>query len=163
MQPFSGILQVKIIQGSDLAPRDLKSADPYVLLSIGDQKVKTPPIRRSLNPVWEQDLTLGTSEPVMPLKLFVFDKNTFTSDDEMGEAQIDLTPLIGAVKLKEQAHTTAENVVIHRVVASKENSLARDSIIKFRNGTIVQECCVKLQNVERGEIELELMWQPYCG
>ncbi|MCO5600481.1 hypothetical protein L7F22_054594 [Adiantum nelumboides] len=159
MQPFNGILKVKIIEGADLVARDLMSSDPYVVLSIGHHEVRTPTVKRSLNPVWEQDLTLPTFEPLLPLKLSVYDKDTFTVDDEMGEAQIDLAPLIGAVK--QQSHTTFKNDVIRRIVATKENSLARDSIIKLRDGMLVQELCVKLQNVESGKIELELMWQHY--
>ncbi|MCO5554030.1 hypothetical protein L7F22_007556 [Adiantum nelumboides] len=161
MQPFNGILKVKIIQGAGLVARDLKSSDPYVLLSLGDHEVRTPVVKRSLNPVWEQDLTLPTFEPLLPLKLIVCDKDTFTVDDEMGEALIDLAPLIGAVK--QQSHMGPKNGVTHRIVATKENSLARDSIIKLRDGMFVQELCVKLQNVESGEIELELMWKLYCG
>lgn len=84
----------------------------------------------------------------------------FKSDDKMGDAQIDLHPLIAAAKLKE-GFQFQEGMNIRKIVASKENGFVTDSVIKFTNGHIVQEICIKLRNVEKGQIELELKWQPH--
>lgn len=160
MMVIQGVLKIKVIKGNDLAVRDLFSSDPYVKLSIGEHEVKTRVIRNELNPKWNEELTLAIPDPPLPLKLFVFDRDMFKSDDKMGDAQIDLHPLIAAAKLKEgfQFH---EGMNIRKIVASNENSFVTDSVIKFKNGHIVQEICVKLRNVEKGQIELELKWQPH--
>lgn len=34
---YIGILKVKVIQGSNLAVRDMLTSDPYVILAIGQQ------------------------------------------------------------------------------------------------------------------------------
>lgn len=37
MVEFIGMLKVKVIKGTDLAVRDIKSSDPYVVLNLGTQ------------------------------------------------------------------------------------------------------------------------------
>ena len=37
MVVFIGILKVKVIEGRNLAVRDIKTSDPYVLLRLGEQ------------------------------------------------------------------------------------------------------------------------------
>jgi Ca2+-dependent lipid-binding protein len=37
MVEFIGMLKVKVIQGTNLAIRDIKSSDPYVVLNLGSQ------------------------------------------------------------------------------------------------------------------------------
>ena len=78
----------------------------------------------------------------------------------MGDAQIDIRPLIAAAKLKEGLKNFQDGMNIRKIVASKENGFVKDSVISIKGGCIVQEVCVKLKNVEKGQIELELKWQP---
>lgn len=37
MVEFIGMLKVKVIKGTNLAVRDIKSSDPYVVLNLGTQ------------------------------------------------------------------------------------------------------------------------------
>jgi hypothetical protein len=90
----------------------------------------------------------------------VFDKDIFKSDDSMGDAIIDLRPLIAAVKLRKGLPSLQEGMNIRKIVATTENGFASDSVIKIKGGQIVQELCLKLRNVEKGQVELELRWQP---
>ncbi|KAI5065949.1 hypothetical protein GOP47_0018573 [Adiantum capillus-veneris] len=159
MGAIKGILKVRVVQGTDLAVRDVYSSDPYVKLRVGDHQVKTRVIPHNLNPRWNEELTLATADPPQPLKLFVYDKDMFTADDKMGEAQIDLNPLISTVKLNE-SHDCQEGVIISYVAATSENGFTKDSAIKIKKSRIVQKICIRLKNVESGEIKLELMWQP---
>ncbi|KAI5055092.1 hypothetical protein GOP47_0030237 [Adiantum capillus-veneris] len=133
---------------------------PYVKLSIGDHKVRTRVVKSNLNPRWDEELTLATPYPPKPLNLVVYDKDTFSADDKMGEAEIDLTSLIAAVNLNE-SQDCEDGVTVRTIPATKENGFAKESLIKLKNGQLVQKVHVRLQNVERGEIKLELMWQPY--
>ena len=84
----------------------------------------------------------------------------FTADDNMGDGIVDLRPLIAAVKLKKDLQGLHEGMNIRKIVATKENSFVKDSVIKVKNGHVVQEVCLKLKNVEKGQVELELKWQP---
>lgn len=160
MEDIHGILKIRVIRGSNLAVRDLFSSDPYVKLRIGEHEVKTRVIKRELNPTWEEELTLATLDPSTPLLLRVMDKDSFTADDEMGDFKIDLRPLIETSELK-KSQTYQDGTVIRNIAATAGNGFASDSVIKLKDGNIVQELYVKLQHVEQGKIELELRWQPY--
>lgn len=160
MVETEGVLKILVKHGMNLAIRDMFSSDPYVKLSIGEHEVKTRVIRRDLNPEWNEELTLPVPSPPLPLKLLVLDKDLFKADDTMGDAEIDLRPLSAAAKLKEGLKSFQEGMNIRRVVANNVNGFVKDSVIKFKDGYIVQEVLIKLQHVEKGQIELELKWQP---
>lgn len=89
----------------------------------------------------------------------VYDKDTFSTDDFMGEAEIDIQPLVIAAKAYEKS-TINESMQLGKFVASKDNTLVRDGIISLDEGKIKQEISVRLQNIERGELELELECVP---
>ncbi|KAH9299178.1 hypothetical protein KI387_030860, partial [Taxus chinensis] len=82
---IEGILKVRIVKGTNLAVRDLRSSDPYVVVRLGHQKVKTRVIKKDLNPTWDEELSLYIphSTPLL-LKLEVFDKDLLSRDDKMG-------------------------------------------------------------------------------
>lgn len=161
MAAIGGMLKIRVIRGRDLVIRDLFSSDPYVRLRIGEHEVKTHVKENNLNPYWDEELTLATPDPPIPLKLIVLDKDMFSADDRMGDAQIDLQPLIGVAKRNDGSRILQDGLLLRTIVATRANGFAKDSVIKFKNGQIVQEVCMKLQNVEKGEIELELRWRPY--
>eukprot|EP01018_Ginkgo_biloba_P023185 Gb_02477 [translate_table: standard] len=159
MGEMSGLLKVRVVKGMRLAVRDLfPSSDPYVVLKFGTQMVKTRVIKRNLNPVWDQELTLNLTTPLCPLKVEVFDKDTFTADDKMGDAEIDLQHLASAVRMTKVLTRTSTAIQVRKVAASKTNYLAKDSCILFVDGTMIQEVCLRLHNVECGELELQLKW-----
>ncbi|KAF3778185.1 putative ADP-ribosylation factor GTPase-activating protein [Nymphaea thermarum] len=159
MVEFIGLLKVKVIRGIHLAVRDMLSSDPYVVLSIGQQKVQTRVIPSNLNPVWNEELMLSVPEKYGPLKLKVFDHDTFSADDIMGEAEIDVQPLITAATAFDDPSSLG-NMQIGKWLASRDNALLDDSIISIVDGKVKQDVHLKLQNVETGEVELELEWIP---
>ncbi|KAJ1259860.1 hypothetical protein BS78_10G188400 [Paspalum vaginatum] len=159
MVEFIGILKVKIIRGTKLAVRDLISSDPYVVLTLGQQKAKTSVIKRNLNPVWNEELKLSVPQHYGPLKLQVFDHDMLSKDDKMGEAEIDLQPMISAATAFGDPELLAD-MQIGKWLKSLDNALARDSAVIVVNGKVKQEVSLKLQNVESGEVDLELEWIP---
>ncbi|CAH2049003.1 unnamed protein product, partial [Thlaspi arvense] len=54
--------------------------------------VKTRVVKISINPEWNDELTLPIKDINDPLVLSVYDKDTFTEDDKMGDAEIDIKP-----------------------------------------------------------------------
>ncbi|KAL5197368.1 hypothetical protein ABZP36_000880 [Zizania latifolia] len=64
-----------------------------------EAKLKTSVKKRSVNPIWHEELTLSITNPVAPIKLEVFDKDTFSRDDPMGEAEIELGPLMEVLNM----------------------------------------------------------------
>ncbi|XP_058099607.1 ADP-ribosylation factor GTPase-activating protein AGD12-like isoform X2 [Magnolia sinica] len=127
MVEFIGLLKVKVIKGTNLAIRDMRSSDPYVIVNIGQQQV--------------------------------FDHDTFSADDIMGEAEIDIQPLVAAATAFEDVDMYG-NMQIGKWLKSADNALVRDSTINIIDGKVKQEVSLKLQNVESGEVDVELEWMP---
>ncbi|XP_029125350.1 probable ADP-ribosylation factor GTPase-activating protein AGD11 [Cajanus cajan] len=159
MVEFVGLIKVNIVRGTHLAVRDVMTSDPYVIISLGHQSVKTRVIKNNLNPVWNESLMLSIPKNIPPLKVLVYDKDTFSTDDFMGEAEIDIQPLVIAAKAYEKS-TINESMQLGKFVANNDNTLVRDGIISLDEGKIKQEISVRLQNVERGELEIELECVP---
>ncbi|CAJ2657977.1 unnamed protein product [Trifolium pratense] len=159
MVEFIGMLKIKVIQGTNLAIRDIKSSDPYVVLNLGSQTVQTTVVRSNLNPVWNEEHMLSVPEHYGQLKLKVYDYDTFSADDIMGEADIDLQSLItSAMAFRDPS--MFGNMQIGKWLKSDDNALIEDSAVEISDGKVKQMMTLKLQNVESGEIELELEWIP---
>lgn len=86
----------------------------------------------------------------------VFDKDTFSRDDKMGDAEIDIHPFVEATKMN--LSNIPDGTVITTVKPNRHNCLADESAIVWKDGTIVQDIIVRLKNVESGELELQLSW-----
>ncbi|XP_061362399.1 probable ADP-ribosylation factor GTPase-activating protein AGD11 [Gastrolobium bilobum] len=159
MVEFVGLIKVNVVKGTNLAIRDVMTSDPYVIISLGHQSVKTRVIKNNLNPVWNESLMLSIPENIPPLKVVVYDKDTFSTDDFMGEAEIDIHPLLTAAKAYEKSSIN-ESMQLGKWVASGDNTLVKDGIISLEEGKVRQEISVRLQNVERGVLEIELECVP---
>eukprot|EP00257_Ricinus_communis_P024606 XP_025012020.1 probable ADP-ribosylation factor GTPase-activating protein AGD11 isoform X2 [Ricinus communis] len=159
MVEFVGLIKVNVVKGTNLAVRDVVTSDPYVILSLGHQSVRTRVIKNNLNPVWNESLMLSIPDHIPALKVLVYDKDTFTTDDFMGEAEIDIQPLVAAAKAYETS-TINEPMQLGKWVASKDNTLLKDGIITLLDGKVKQEISLRLQNVERGVLEIELECVP---
>ncbi|PON60043.1 Arf GTPase activating protein [Parasponia andersonii] len=159
MVEFIGLIKVNVVKGTNLAIRDVMTSDPYVILAIGHQSVKTRVIKNNLNPVWNESLMLSIPEHIPPLKVLVYDKDKFKTDDFMGEAEIDIQPLVAAAKAYEDS-TINESMQLGKWIASKDNTLVKDGIIYLTDGKVKQEISLRLQNVERGVLEIELECVP---
>ncbi|KAJ4702964.1 ADP-ribosylation factor GTPase-activating protein AGD12 [Melia azedarach] len=159
MVEFIGLLKVKVIKGTNLAIRDMMSSDPYVVLNLGQQTVQTTIIKSNLNPIWNEELMLSVPQEYGAVKVRVFDHDTFSSDDIMGEAEIDLQPLLTSALAFGDPEMFG-NMQIGKWLKSDDNALLEDSIINIIDGKVRQHVSLKLQNVESGELELELEWMP---
>uniref|UniRef100_A0A6I9QLQ9 Probable ADP-ribosylation factor GTPase-activating protein AGD11 n=1 Tax=Elaeis guineensis var. tenera TaxID=51953 RepID=A0A6I9QLQ9_ELAGV len=69
MIEFVGLIKVNIIRGTNLAVRDVMTSDPYVILNLGHQSMKTRVIKSNWNPIWNESLMLSIPDPIQPLKL----------------------------------------------------------------------------------------------
>lgn len=77
----------------------------------------------------------------------------------MGEAEIDIQPLVAATKAYEKS-SIDESMQLGKWVASNENTLVKDGIINLVDGKVRQDISLRLQNVERGVLEIELECIP---
>ncbi|KAI3455930.1 hypothetical protein Pfo_012593 [Paulownia fortunei] len=159
MVEFIGMLKVKVLKGTNLAIRDMLSSDPYVVLTLGQQKAQTTVVKSNLNPVWNEELMLSVPQNYGPIKLQVYDYDTFSADDIMGEAEIDIQPMITSATAFGDAGMFG-NMQIGKWLKSHDNALVEDSTVNIVDGKVKQAVSLKLQNVESGEIDLELEWIP---
>ncbi|KAI4326277.1 hypothetical protein MLD38_031606 [Melastoma candidum] len=156
MEGLMGLLRVRIKRGINLAVRDVRSSDPYVVLKMGQQKLKTRVIRKDVNPEWNEDLTFSVSDPHLPIHLTIYDHDTFTKDDKMGDAEFDIKHFADALQMNLEGFP--EGTIITRVQPCRENCLAEESRVIWSKGRIVQDMALRLRNVECGEVEIQLQW-----
>ncbi|KAK7407499.1 hypothetical protein VNO78_09452 [Psophocarpus tetragonolobus] len=156
-----GLLKLRIKKGINLAIRDARSSDPYVVVTMGDQKLKTRVIKKNCNPVWNEELTFSVRDVKTPIHLMVFDKDTFSVDDKMGEAEIDFKPYVQCMQMG--LKKLPNGCAVKRIKADRTNCLAEESSCIWQNGNIVQEMILRLKNVERGELIVEIEWVDIVG
>ncbi|EPS67821.1 hypothetical protein M569_06955 [Genlisea aurea] len=156
-----GALRIRVRRGINLAVRDTVSSDPYCVVKCGSQKVKTKVIRGNCNPVWNEVLTIYVKDLRDPIVLSVFDKDTFTEDDGMGESRIDIKPLVECLKMGLQG--LPDGTKVERVQPSPDNHLADESPIILTGGKMTQNMILNLKNVECGKVELQIEWVQIPG
>ncbi|XP_062188968.1 GTPase activating protein 1-like [Phragmites australis] len=161
MPPLPGFLTVRVLRGVNLVSRDATGSDPYVVLNLDNQKVKTSVIKKTVNPVWNEDLTLAVRNAATPIKLEVFDKDTFSKDDRMGDAEFDIEALMQIIQM--DLEDIRSGTVVRTVRPSKQCCLADESRIIWENGQLVQDILLKLRNVETGVVHLQLKWVNIPG
>nr|XP_043626655.1 probable ADP-ribosylation factor GTPase-activating protein AGD11 [Erigeron canadensis] len=160
MVEFIGLIKVNVVKGTNLAVRDMMTSDPYVILSLGNQSVKTRVIKSNLNPVWNEKLMLSIPNNIPPLRVLVYDRDTFKADDFMGDAEIDIQPLVSAAKASENSKQDESSNRTDKQAANKDNIPVKDGVITVSKGTVKQEIALKLQNVEKGVLQIELECVP---
>lgn len=89
----------------------------------------------------------------------VYDYDTFSADDIMGEAEIDIQSMITSATAFGDVGMF-DNMQIGRWLKSHDNALLEDSTVNIVDGKVKQSVSLKLQNVESGEMHLELEWIP---
>ncbi|CAL5034327.1 unnamed protein product [Urochloa decumbens] len=161
MSTLPGFLSVRVLRGINLVSRDAKGSDPYVVLNLDGQKLKTGVMKKTVNPIWNEDLTLAVLDAAAPIKLEVFDKDTFSKDDEMGDAEFDIEALMQIIKM--DLEDIRSGTVVRTVRPGKNSCLADESHIIWENGQVVQDLLLKLRNVETGVVHLQLKWVNIPG
>ncbi|WJZ80517.1 hypothetical protein VitviT2T_000430 [Vitis vinifera] len=156
MENLLGLLRLRVRRGINLAVRDARSSDPYVAVTMGEQKLKTRVVKDNCNPEWNEELTLSIADTDVPINLVVYDSDTFTLDDKMGDAEIDIKPYVECLKMGLENLPTG--TVISRVQPSRTNCLADESCCVWDNGKIRQDMLLRLRNVECGEVEVQIEW-----
>mmetsp|Transcript_81767 Transcript_81767/g.141764 ORF Transcript_81767/g.141764 Transcript_81767/m.141764 type:complete len:510 (-) Transcript_81767:101-1630(-) len=105
---LSGVLKVRVVQGSDLAAVWRGMPDPYVKISLLDASGwnavrRTHTFASTCNPAWQEEFSFGIyREPIdLVLRLDVFDEDYDEQDDHLGAAMMP----IKLAKMKEYAWT----------------------------------------------------------
>ncbi|KAL0706092.1 hypothetical protein Bca4012_072518 [Brassica carinata] len=131
MVEFIGLLEVAV-----------KKDSLWILKAIVHKLQKTV-VNCNLNPVWNQELMLSVPDSYGPVKLQVYDYDTFSAGDIMGEAQLDIQPLITSAMVFGDPEMFGDMQIGKWL-----------NIINIVDGKVKQEVQIKLQNEESGELEL---------
>ncbi|KAK9050189.1 hypothetical protein SSX86_030842 [Deinandra increscens subsp. villosa] len=160
MDHLLGLLRIHVQKGVCLTPIEIRGSDPYVVLQLGNQKFKTRVVKNNNNPVWDEVLTLPIFEP-LPIKMEVYDKDRFSRDDEMGDAELDIKPFLEALRLR--LDDLPDETIIATIKPKRSNCLAEESNIKWSKGEVIQNMVLRLRNAVSGEIEVQLGWTNVPG
>ncbi|XVF85394.1 hypothetical protein PTKIN_Ptkin17bG0114500 [Pterospermum kingtungense] len=163
MENMLGLLRIRVLKGTNLAVRDTVSSDPYVVITMGQQRLKSRVVKNNCNPEWNDELTLSITDPNVPITLTVYDKDTFTVDDQMGNAEIDIKPYLEALKTGKGLQSLPNGTALKRIQPDNTNCLADESSIVWNNGKITQDMHLRLRNVESGEVLIQLEWIQIAG
>lgn len=98
---------------------------------------------------------------IFPYLQTVFDKDTFTVDDKMGQAEIDIKPYIEAMQM--ELENLPNGCAVKKVQPSRTNCLADESIVEWNGGKMTQDMRLRLKNVECGEVEISIQWIDIPG
>ncbi|KAL0743438.1 hypothetical protein Bca4012_084951 [Brassica carinata] len=161
METLLGLLRIRIKRGVNLAVRDINSSDPYVVVKMGKQKLKTRVINKDVNPEWNEDLTLSVTDPSLTVLLTVYDHDMFSKDDKMGDAEFEIKPYIEALKM--HLDGLPSGTIVTTVQPCRRNCLAEESKVTWVDGKLVQDLVLRLRHVECGEVEAQLQWIDLPG
>lgn len=123
--------------------------------------MKTKAVKDNCNPEWDDELTIYIKYLDVPILLTVYDKDTFTGNDSMGDAQIDIKPYVECLKMGLQ--DLPDDTKVDRVQPSHENCLADESSVVWNKGKMTQEMTLRLRNVECGAVEIQIEWIDFLG
>ncbi|XP_012853216.1 PREDICTED: ADP-ribosylation factor GTPase-activating protein AGD12-like, partial [Erythranthe guttata] len=87
-----GLLRISVQRGINLAARNHPKRSPYAAVRISKQVLKTRVVRKTVNPEWRDDLTVAVLDPRQPISVTVYDRNMFSVDEKMGDAEFDVRP-----------------------------------------------------------------------
>ncbi|KAJ0987778.1 hypothetical protein J5N97_006134 [Dioscorea zingiberensis] len=116
-----GILEVQLIDAKGLQDTDaLGDMDPYVLIQYRNQEQKSSVARgQGRSPSWNESFKFqvhnaGAADHHQKLILRIMDEDTFTTDDFVGQAMINVADLIslGVEKGSSELHPCKYSVVL---------------------------------------------------
>lgn len=91
----------------------------------------------------------------------VYDHDTFSKDDRMGDAEFGIQTFIDALRMN--LGELPNGTVIAREQPSRQNYLSEETCVCYTDGKVIQDLCLRLRNVECGEVEIQLQWIDLPG
>ncbi|XP_067301301.1 multiple C2 and transmembrane domain-containing protein 2 isoform X2 [Pseudorasbora parva] len=86
-----GFLQVKVIKAIDLMAADLNGkSDPFCVLELGNNRLQTQTIYKTLNPEWNKVFTFPVKDIHEVLEVTVFDEDGDKAPDFLGKVVLPL-------------------------------------------------------------------------
>lgn len=85
-------LLVRVIEARNLPAMDLNGlSDPYVRLQLGKQKAKTKVVKKSLDPLWDEEFGFRVDDLNEELLVSVLDEDKYFNDDFVGQLKVPVS------------------------------------------------------------------------
>ncbi|XP_029284494.1 multiple C2 and transmembrane domain-containing protein 2 isoform X2 [Cottoperca gobio] len=86
-----GLLQIKVIKATDLLAADLNGkSDPFCVFELGNDRLQTQTVYKSLNPEWNKVFTFPVKDIHDVLVVTIFDEDGDKAPDFLGKVAIPL-------------------------------------------------------------------------
>ncbi|KAE8798301.1 ADP-ribosylation factor GTPase-activating protein AGD12 [Hordeum vulgare] len=147
-----------------LRPPQPQASTPTFVIRLGQHKVKSSIKYKSTNPEWNEELTLSVTNWTLPVKIEVFDHDTFTKDDSMGDAEFYILDFVEIAR--KDLTDVPDDTVMKTIHPDKDNCFSTKrskSHITWKEGKVSQNIVLKLRNTDTGEIILHLEWVNIPG
>ncbi|KAK8962437.1 C2 and GRAM domain-containing protein [Platanthera guangdongensis] len=93
-------LLVQVIGARGLPSMDMNGlSDPYVRIQLGKQRAKTRIVKKSLNPLWDEEFSFRVGDLREELIVSVLDEDKYFSDDFIGQVKLPLAKVMDADNL----------------------------------------------------------------
>ena len=103
-------LTVNVIEAQNLKPMDFGvSSDPYCILTVGDQILKTHIIQENLNPQWHEVFTFKPKTGQETIKVVIWDRDTLGTDDFEGQVEFSISDFKDQLKHDRYYNLEAED------------------------------------------------------
>ncbi|KAL8056689.1 hypothetical protein ABFX02_04G135600 [Erythranthe guttata] len=155
------LLRISVQRGINLAARNHPKRNPYAVVRMSKQILKTRVVRETVNPEWHEDLTVAVLDPSQPVSVRVYDRDMFSVDEKIGDAEFDIRPFVQALKMHPNA--LPNGTITTRILPSSSNCLSEESFIFWKDGNLMQDMCLGLRNIESGQVKLQLRWIDIPG
>ena len=150
----NGTLTLTLLSGKGLMAADANGfSDPYVKLTLGKVHKKSKTVPKTLNPMWDEPFEfkgLLAELADQSLHLECFDHDTFSKDDKLGDAHIQLSALklvddktynaqlSKQGSLRVHLHWAGDGVASERISAQDYNSsqIVEHSTLRMKVGSI---------------------------
>ncbi|EJU05118.1 hypothetical protein DACRYDRAFT_76182 [Dacryopinax primogenitus] len=142
-QPVA-ILRVQVVGCNELFAKDGggKHSDPFVIVTYGKQRVWTPTIKKSLNPVYDPKtatfdfpLYLSLADRLGPLEFVVWDKDIMMRKEYLGEVAVRVEDWFPEEE-KNLAFDDEKNLSRSRILLSSRRRAQVSGTISFKLGLV---------------------------
>ncbi|KAF3331391.1 C2 and GRAM domain-containing protein [Carex littledalei] len=88
-------LVVQVIEARNLLAMDSNGlSDPYVKVQLGRQRAKTKVVKKSLNPIWDEEFSFRVGNLKEEICISVLDEDKYFADDFLGQIKVPVLNLL---------------------------------------------------------------------
>lgn len=88
-------LIIQVIEARNLLAMDSNGlSDPYVKVQLGRQRAKTKVVKKSLNPIWDEEFSFRVGNLKEEICISVLDEDKYFADDFLGQIKVPVSNLL---------------------------------------------------------------------